>query len=173
MAGHKSRLVVVFALAICGTGCPTPRSVKFRADQSNTGTPSVTNGLSEGKLQWVFSPEAGGVGGSAAIDFDGHVCVPLGARLYLIDPSGHPQCDFQAGGRIFSSPSLEGVQRAFFGCDDGYFYTINTLRCEQFSSFQAAGQIKSSPVVVSDKAFFASFDGTVYSVDLGAAPQPV
>ncbi len=172
MAGHKSRLVIVFALAICVTGCPTPRWVKFRADQSNTGTLSVTNPLSEGKQQWEFNPEVGGVGGSAAIDFDGHVCVPMGARLYLIDPSGQPKCDFQAGGRIFSSPSLEGVQRALFGSDDGNLYTIDTLRCEQVSSFKTAGPIKSSPVVVGDKAFFASFDGTVYSVGLGAAPQP-
>ena len=173
MAGRKSPVVILFALAICVTGCPTPRWVKFRADQSNTGTLSVTNSLSEGRLQWVFNPEVGGVGGSAAIDFDGHICVPMGARLYLMDPSGRPQCDFQAGGRIFSSPCLEGAQRALFGSDDGNLYSINTLRCEQLSSFKAAGPIKSSPVVVSDKAFFASFDGTVYSVDLGAAPQPV
>jgi len=173
VAGHKSPLVIIFALAICVTGCPTPRGVKFRADQSNTGTLSATNSVSEGKQQWEFNPEVGGVGGSAAIDSVGNVCVPLGARLYLVDPSGRPKCYFEAGGRIFSSPSLEGAQRAVFGSDDGYFYTINTLRCEQFSAFKAAGQIKSSPVVVSDKAFFASFDGTVYSVDLGAAPQPV
>jgi outer membrane protein assembly factor BamB len=172
VAGDKSRLVIVFALAICVTGCRTPRWVKFRADQSNTGTFSVTNSLSEGKLQWEFNPEAGGVGGSAAIDSDGRVFVPLGARLYLIDPSGQPKCDFQAGGRIFSSPRLEGVQRALFGSDDGNFYSINTLRCEQVSSFKAAGPIKSSPVVVGDKAFFASVDGTVYSVGLGAAPKP-
>src|SRR6266511_3591892 len=172
MAGHKSRLVIVFALAIRVTGCPTPRWVKFRADQSNTGTLSVTNPLSEGKQQWEFNPEVGGVGGSAAIDFDGHVCVPMGARLYLIDPSGQPKCYFQAGGRIFSSPSLEGVQRASFGSDDGYFYAINTLRCERLFSFKAAGPIKSAPAVVSNKAFFASFDGTVYSVDLGGPPKP-
>ncbi len=173
MAGNKRQLVIVFALAICVTGCPTPRGVKLRADQSNTGALSATNSVSEGKQQWDFNPEVGGVGGSAAIDSDGNLCVPLGSCLYVVDPSGRPKCHFEAGGRIFSSPSLEGAQRALFGSDDGYFYTINTLRCEQFSAFKAAGQIKSSPVVVSDKAFFASYDGTVYSVDLGAAPQPV
>ncbi len=171
MAGHKSGLVIIFALAICLTGCPTPRTVKSRADRSKARALSVTNRVSEGKQQWEFNPEVGAVGGSAAIDPDGNLCVPLGACLYLVDPSGRPQCYFQAGGRIFSSPSLEGVQRAFFGCDDGYFYTINTLRCEQLSAFKAAGPIKTSPVVVNNQAFFGSFDGTVYSVDLGAAPK--
>ena len=173
MTAHESPLVIIFALAICVTGCPTPHGMKFRPDPSNTGTLSATHSVSEGKQQWEFNPEVGGVGGSAAIDSDGNVCVPLGARLYLVDRSGRPKCYFEAGGRIFSSPRLEGAQRALFGSDDGYFYTINTLRCEQFSAFKAAGQIKTSPVVVNDKAFFASFDGTVYSVDLGAAPQPV
>src|SRR5947207_1408948 len=172
MAGEKSPLAIICALTICATGCPAPRWVKFRADQSNTGTLSVAHRSSEGKQQWEFNPEVGGVGGSAAIDAEGNVCVPLGACLYLIDPAGQPKCYFQAEGRIFSSPNLEGVQRAVFGSDDGYFYTVNTLCCKQFSSFKAAGPIKSSPVVVSDKAFFASFDGTVYSVGLGAAPQP-
>ena len=172
MAGHKSPAVIIFALAFCVTGCPTPRGVKSRADRSNTGTLSVTNNLSEGKQQWDFNPEVGGVGGSAAIDSGGNLCVPLGSCLYVVDPSGRPKCYFQAGGRIFSSPNLEGGQRAVFGSDDGYFYTLNTLCCKQLSSFKAAGPIKSSPVVVSDKAFFASFDGTVYSVGLGAAPQP-
>src|SRR3989442_368123 len=37
MAGRKSPVVILFVLAICVTGCPTPRWVKFRADQSNTG----------------------------------------------------------------------------------------------------------------------------------------
>jgi len=172
MAGPKRPMVIIVALAICLTGCATPRWMKFRADQSNTGALPVTNSLSEGKQLWEFNPEVGGVGGSAAIDFDGSVCVPMGALLYLIDPSGQPKCNFQAEGRIFSSPSLEGVQRAIFGSDDGYFYTIDTRRCERVTSFKAAGPIKNSPVVVSGKAFFASFDGTVYSVDLGAAPQP-
>jgi outer membrane protein assembly factor BamB len=171
MAGHKSPLFIIFALAICSTGCPTPRGAKFGADQSNTGTLSATNSVSEGKQQWEFNPEVGAVGGSAAIDSDGNLCVPLGACLYLVDPSGRPKCYFQAGGRIFSSPSLEGIHRAFFGSDDGYFYTIHTLGCERLSSFKAAGPIKSSPLVVRNKAFFASFDGTVYSIDLGAA-QP-
>ena len=172
MAGHKSSLAIIFALAICVTGCPTPRGVKSRADRSNTDTLSAINSVAEGKQQWEFNPEVGAVGGSAAIDSDGNVCVPLGACLYLVDPSGRAKCYFQAGGRIFSSPSLAGVQRALFGSDDGYFYTINTLRCEQLSAFKAAGPIKSSPVVVRNKAFFASFDGTVYSIDLGGAPKP-
>src|SRR5205814_9121214 len=115
MAGHKSPLVIVFALGICVTGCPTPRGAKLGAGgQSNTGTLSLTNSVSEGKQQWVCDPEVGAVGGSAAIDSDGNLSVPLGACLYLIDPSGRPKCFFQAGGRIYSSPSLEGVQRAFF-----------------------------------------------------------
>ena len=171
MAGHKSPSVIIFALAICVTGCPTPRGVKSRPDHSNAGTLSVTNGVSEGEEQWEFNPEVGAVGGSAAIDSDGNLYVPLGACLYLVDPSGRPKCYFQAGGRIFSSPSLEGIRRVHFGSDDGYFYTIDTVRCEQLSSFKAAGPIKSSPVVVRNKAFFASFDGTVYSIDLGDAPK--
>src|SRR5207302_3640631 len=119
MAGRKSPVVILFALAICVTGCPTPRWVKFRADQTNTGTLAVTNSLSAGKQQWEFNPEVGGVGGSAAIDSDGNLCVPLGSCLYVVEPSCRPKCYFQAGGGIFSSPCLEGAQRAFFGIDDG------------------------------------------------------
>lgn len=119
-----------------------------------------------GEMQWAFLcgyPNSA----SPLIGSDGTVYLASGDRkLYARTPDNKQKAlPFSAGGSILSSPAQDSSGNLYFGCEDGYLYSVTpslTLRWK----YQTMGGIGSSPALDSQgNIYFGSKDFFCYSLD--------
>jgi outer membrane protein assembly factor BamB len=71
---------------------------------------------------------------------------------------------FDAGDRVFSSPTVTGG-RAYFGSDDGALYAVDIETGRQVWRYPTDGKVRSSPAVAGGLVYFGSYDGSFYALD--------
>jgi len=71
---------------------------------------------------------------------------------------------FQTGGRIYSSPVIDG-DLVFFGSGDSCFYAVNRATGKQSWCFRTKGAIHSSPEIYKNLVYFGSADGNLYALN--------
>lgn len=77
---------------------------------------------------------------------------------------GNVQWTFSTGGKVFSSPALNG-ENIFIGSEDGYLYSLQRNSGKLKWKFRTGGAIHSTAVVHGESVFFGSFDGAYYALD--------
>jgi outer membrane protein assembly factor BamB len=139
----------------------------------------------DGPLKWAFAASAPIVT-APVVEVQGSntfvYTADIGGRVFKLNAlSGLPVSGFtfQPVGSISSSPAL-GIDRLYFGSDDGNLYAISTTDGSRQWSVQTGGPIVSSPAVaiatddlgnpVEVIVVVGSKDGNLYFVD-DAAPQ--
>jgi outer membrane protein assembly factor BamB len=120
-----------------------------------------------GALRWVYPregsiyPIVGGVvisGGKVYFgDADGEV--------YALDSiTGDRQWEFQAGDKIWSTPTVSG-DTLFIGCFDKKLYALNAADGTKKWEFLTEGAIVSSPAVYDNTVYVGSFDRHLYAIN--------
>ncbi|MFN0087329.1 MAG: PQQ-binding-like beta-propeller repeat protein [Blastocatellia bacterium] len=138
---------------------------QFRGGYNLTGvSPSqVPVGL---KLLWTF--DAGDIIESSAAIAGGTVYVGTGkSELVALDfGSGQVKWRYKAAEAIGESSPAVGGGMVFVGDLSGVFHAVNAATGQGVWSYKTDGEIKSSPVFVSDRAgdrvLIGSYDGSLY-----------
>lgn len=71
---------------------------------------------------------------------------------------------FQTQGSIWSSIVLDNSQ-AFFGSDDGHFYSVNLDAKNQAWKFKTQGKVRSTAALDEQQVYFSSDDGYLYALN--------
>jgi len=165
---------------------------KFKTGDVVHASPAIADGLvyigsfdtyfyalnaATGELVWKFKtkddPESHlmmGIPGSAAV---GNGLVYFGCRdanFYALDAKdGKLRWQFSLGQSwVIASPALVGEEVFFTTSDTRKFEVLNALTGAEKYSLSYHIYSFSSPAIAGDHAYFGSFDGTVYAVDLKA-----
>lgn len=100
---------------------------------------------------------------------NGEIRFAAGDLLYAIDNAGHVLWTFDAGDKIFSSPTVDDNGTTYFGCENDNVYAIDTAGKEAFR-FKTKGDVDVSPVVDEQGAlYFGSDDQHVYALTSAGA----
>ena len=92
-------------------------------------------------------------------------------RVYALDAGdGHKVWDFETGGKIWSTPAVEG-DTIFVGVFDRKLYALNADDGTEKWVFETEGTIVSTPVVSDGRVYIGSFDRHVYAVDTTSGEQ--
>jgi len=163
---------------------------KYKTGNVVHASPAVANGLvyigsfdtyfyaldaATGELVWKFKtkddPEThlmAGIPGSAAV---GNGLVYFGCRdanVYALDAkNGAVRWQFSVGQTwVIASPAVVGEEVFFTTSDTHKFEVLNALTGAEKYALPYHIFSFSSPAIAGDHAYFGSFDGTVYAVDL-------
>ena len=118
-------------------------------------------------IRWVY-PREGNlepiVGGSVVAqgkvyfgDSDG--------KVYALDAAtGDKQWEFEAGGKTWSTPIIDG-DTLFFGSFDNKLYALNAADGSRKWEFETEGAIAAASLVYDNTVYIGSFDRHLYAVD--------
>lgn len=84
--------------------------------------------------------------------------------LYCIAADERLNWKFETGGRIYSSPVIDG-DLVYFGSGDSCFYAVNKATGKQSWCFRTKGAIHSSPEIYKNLVYFGSTDGNLYALN--------
>jgi outer membrane protein assembly factor BamB len=160
----------------------------FRGNPEHTGVYGSVGVPQFKKVKWKFHAD-GALVSSAAVANDTVYIGSNDHHLYAIDvESGAVRWKFDAAGRVTSSPAVSGGV-VYFGSYDGNFYAVDAAKGQLKWKFHTAGERRfaarhihgaepsgetmpdpfdcylSSPVVVGNRVYFGSGDGSVYALD--------
>jgi len=122
---------------------------------------------SKGVKRWVY-PREGNLE-----PIVGGVAVALGkvyfgssdGKLYTLDAAtGDWEWDFQTGGKIWSTPAING-DTLFIGSFDKKLYALNAADGSKKWEFETGGAIASTPLVSDNTVYIGSFDRYLYAID--------
>ncbi len=88
-------------------------------------------------------------------------------KVYALDAlDGHKKWEFTTGGKIWSTPAING-DTLFIGSFDKKLYALDTETGEEKwqQPFETQGAITSTPVVYDNKVYIGSFDRRLYAVN--------
>ncbi len=105
---------------------------------------------------------------AAALAPDGTVRFAAGSQLFAIDASGRVLWTFQAGDKIFTSPSIDDASTAYFGAQDDHVYAIDDKGRERFR-YKTGGDVDVSPLLDRDVLYVGTDDQHVYCITLDGA----
>jgi outer membrane protein assembly factor BamB len=138
---------------------------QFRGNYNMTGvSPSPLPATL--KLLWTF--DAGDLIESSAAIADGVVYVGTGkSELVAVDlNSGQPKWRYKTTEAVGESSPAVGGGMVFVGDLAGVFHAVNAATGKGVWTYKTGGEIKSSPVILSDKGgdrvLIGSYDGTLY-----------
>lgn len=90
-------------------------------------------------------------------------------NLYVLNAkTGQRRWEYRTGGRIRSSPVVDGIW-VYFGSDDFNLYALNAITGQLLWKYRTGGRISSSPAVDSgleELVYVGSEDGNVYALSL-------
>jgi eukaryotic-like serine/threonine-protein kinase len=85
--------------------------------------------------------------------------------VYGLDPaSGTVKWQFQAGGPVASTPTIDNGT-IYFGSDDHNFYAVDLTSASVKWTFPTSEPIDTRPLISNGTVYFASGDGNLYAVD--------
>lgn len=90
-----------------------------------------------------------------------------GGKIYALDAeTGNLVWEFKTGGKIWSTPAIDG-STLFIGSFDKKLYAIDTTTGKEKweKPFETEGAIVSTPLVYNNKVYIGSFDQHFYAVD--------
>lgn len=91
--------------------------------------------------------------------------------VYALDAvDGHKLWTFETGGKIWSTPTVDG-DTLFIGGFDRKLYALDTADGTQKWMFETEGTIVSTPVVSGGRVYIGSFDRRVYAVDVKSGEE--
>lgn len=99
---------------------------------------------------------------------DGTLRFASGQQLYAIDTAGHLLWTFQAGDKIFTSPSMDDTSTAYFGAQDDYVYAVDAQGHQRFR-YKTGGDVDVSPLLDRDVLYVGTDDQHVYCISLDGA----
>lgn len=122
----------------------------------------------DGEFVWKF-PTTDSIGGSTPFVYEDLVLTGSADKnLYAITKqNGRLKWKFEAGGSIYSSPSVK-FDHAFFGSDDGNFYAVNINHGRSAWKANAYGPVRSTPYVDDERVFFGTEGGYVFCLELAS-----
>ncbi len=122
----------------------------------------------DGEFVWKF-PTTDSIGGSTPFVYEDLVLIGSADKnLYAITKqNGRLKWKFEAGGPIYSSPSVK-FDHAFFGSDDGNFYAVNINHGRSAWKANAYGPVRSTPYVDDERVFFGTEGGYVFCLELAS-----
>ncbi len=93
-----------------------------------------------------------------------YVASTSGVVYGLAAASGAVKWQFQAGGPVASTPTIDGGT-VYFGSDDHNFYAIDLTSASVKWTFPTSEPIDTRPLIYNGTVYFASGDGNLYAVD--------
>jgi outer membrane protein assembly factor BamB len=141
---------------------------------SNTGNITSFNGTS-GAVYWTRSmfQDATKITSSPAV-WNNRVFVgsSINSTVETHDTgSGNLIGTYYTSGPVLSSPSIQGGNAAYFGCEDGKVYSFFSTNNTQRWSFTTGGGVQSSPSFSGSYLYVGSNDGKIYALNLANGNQ--
>ena len=121
-----------------------------------------------GDFIWKF-PTTDSIGGSTPFVYDDLVLIgSADKKLYgITKQNGRQKWQFDAGGPIYSSPTVK-FDHAFFGSDDGNFYAVNVNHGRSAWKTNSYGPVRSTPFVDDERVFFGTEGGYIFCLELAS-----
>ncbi|HEX9029159.1 MAG TPA: PQQ-binding-like beta-propeller repeat protein, partial [Anaerolineales bacterium] len=183
LVNSTSRVFLPFTVNIIPTPTPVPAGV---AEWNQLGgNPQHTNYSSATiptpwKVKWIWNGPIGGGDTGAASN---HLALPQdvqpvvgGGMLYIGHKDGYMRAIYQSTGSLAWSINLgnpimntaaydAGSNSVYAGTTDGRFWRLNASSGQVIRSNRPGGQILMAPLLVNDKVFIGTSDGTFYAFD--------
>ncbi len=118
--------------------------------------------------RWIY-PREGSIGasivGGIVVAHDRLYFASSNGRVYALDAAdGFKEWEFEAGGKVWSTPVIDG-DTLYIGCFDRSLYALNATNGTEKWRFETEGALVTTPVIYDNRVYLGSFDRHFYAVD--------